>query len=144
MKLFTSSIRAVFIGSIVVLSTVLLGFLTFANVHQLYSNMETDVTEMLMARGEGISQQFDKRLAQVAGKTDALAMNLSSMKNYDMEFASSLVQQLVKSDDIIYGSGIWFAPNAYPGGEKWFGPYFSKEADGSVKLIMDYSNEEYN
>ena len=22
--------------------------------------------------------------------------------------------------------------------------YFSKEADGSVKLIMDYSNEEYN
>ncbi len=144
MKLFASSIRAVFIGSIVILSTVLLGILTFINVHQLYSNMETDVTELLQAKGEGISEQFDKRLTQVAGKTDALAMHLSSMKVYDMDRAFALVQQLVKSDEIIYGSGIWFAPNAYPGGEKWFGPYFSKETDGTVKLIMDYSNEEYD
>ena len=112
MKLFASSIRAVFIGSIVILSTVLLGILTFINVHQLYSNMETDVTELLQAKGEGISEQFDKRLTQVAGKTDALAMHLSSMKVYDMDRAFALVQQLVKSDEIIYGSCIWFAPNA--------------------------------
>ena len=144
MQLFTSSIRAVFIGSIILLSTFLLGLLTFVNVHQLYGNMETDVMEILKSRSDGISQQFDKRLTQVAGKTDALAMSISAMKNYDMEYAFGLVQQLVKSDDIIYGSGIWFAPNAYPGGEKWYGPYFSKDADGSVKVIMDYSNEEYN
>ena len=39
---------------------------------------------------------------------------------------------------MIFGSGVWFAPYKYPGGEKWFGPYFSKGDTGRIDLTMDY------
>ncbi len=143
MNPFSRSIRMLFICSVIVLSTVLLGILTFINVRQLSENMETELKEMLQARSGEISQRFDKRLTKVSGKTMSLALNISSMQNYDMALAGRFITSLVQSDTAIFGSGLWFAPNAYPG-QKWFGPYFSKGKDGNVTMTMDYSNEAYN
>ncbi len=143
MNPFTRSIRMLFICSVIVLSTILLGILTFINVRQLSDNMETELKEMLQARSGEISQRFDKRLIRVSGKTMSLALNISAMKNYDMDLAARYITALVQSDPAIFGSGLWFAPNAYPG-QKWFGPYYSKGSDGNVTMTMDYSNEAYN
>lgn len=143
MSVFSRSIRMLFICSVVVLSTTLLGLLAFINASQLSGNMETELEAMLKARSGEISEKFDKRLTQVSGKTASLALNISSMQNYDMDLAGRFISSLVKSDDAIFGSGLWFAPDAYPG-QKWFGPYYSKENSGNVTMTMDYSNEAYN
>ncbi len=143
MNLFSRSIRMLFICSVVVLSTLLLGLLAFINAYQLSENMETELEAMLKARSGEISEKFDKRLTQVSGKTASLALNISSMQTYDMILAARFITELVKSDEAIFGSGLWFAPNAYPE-RKWFGPYYSKGNDGSVSVTMDYSTEEYN
>ncbi|MBQ7515868.1 MAG: hypothetical protein IJS96_06260 [Schwartzia sp.] len=143
MRLFSRSIRTLFIVSVIVISSVLLGALTFINVRQLSDNMEAELESMLKARSGEISEKFDKRLTQVSGKTMALALNISSMQTYDMDLAGRYITALVQSDEAIFGSGLWFAPNAYPG-RKWFGPYYSKESSGNVTMTMDYSTEEYN
>lgn len=139
-----NSIRTIFIGSVVALSVALLGLLTFINVSQQSGTMEEEMGNLLKAKSESIAQEFNNRVTKVSGKTDALAMAMSSMDaGYNMEYAFGLVRNLVASDDIIYGSGIWFAPNAYPG-QKWFGPYFSKDNNGKISMTMDYSTEEYD
>ena len=90
-------------------------------------------------------KQFHDELTKVGGKTQGLAMSLSAMEgSYDLGHAYRLMSTLVASDDMIFGSGLWFAPGKFPGGEKWFGPYFAKEDSGKVSLTMEYSNEEYN
>ena len=142
MNLFSRSIRFLFICSVVVLSTVLLGLLAFINAYQLSDNMETELKAMLTAKSGEISEKFDKRLTQVSGKTKSLALNISAMQTYDMNLAGRFITALVQSDEAIFGSGLWFAPNAYPG-QKWFGPYYSKDGD-KVSMTMDYSNEAYN
>ena len=143
MNLFSRSIRLLFICSVIVLSTVLLGALTYINVRQLSTNMEAELKAMLTARSGEISEKFDKRLTQVSGKTASLALNISSMHTYDTQQIARFVTSLVQSDEAIFGSGLWFAPNAYPG-RKWFGPYYSKESGGNVTMTMDYSTEAYN
>ena len=50
MNLFSRSIRFLFICSVVVLSTVLLGLLAFINAYQLSENMETELKAMLTAK----------------------------------------------------------------------------------------------
>ena len=142
MNLFSRSIRFLFICSVVVLSTVLLGLLAFINAYQLSENMETELKAMLTAKSGEISEKFDKRLTPVSGKTKSLALNISAMQTYDMNLAGRFITALVQSDEAIFGSGLWFAPNAYPG-QKWFGPYYSKDG-GNVSMTMDYSNEAYN
>lgn len=59
------SIRMLFVVSVVVLSVILLGILTFVNIHQLSTNMEAELESMLTARSDEISESFDKRLTQV-------------------------------------------------------------------------------
>ncbi|MCI6101352.1 MAG: methyl-accepting chemotaxis protein [Selenomonas sp.] len=140
-----SSIKMAFLGSVIVLAVVLLGLLTIVSVTMRSSQMESDVAELLEARGTGIAERFQEQLLQVAGKTDALATTLSAMNGtYDIPHAEQVIQSIVTSNDMIIGSGIWFAPYQYPGGEKWFGPYYAKDDAGKVSLTMEYSNEEYN
>ena len=140
-----SSIKMAFLGSVIVLAVVLLGLLTIVSVTMRSNQMESDVAELLEARGTGIAERFQEQLLQVAGKTDALATTLSAMNGtYDIPHAEQVIQSIVTSNDMIIGSGIWFAPYQYPGGEKWFGPYYAKDDAGKVSLTMEYSNEEYN
>ena len=114
MNPFSRSIRMLFICSVVVLSTLLLGLLAYINARQLSENMETELKAMLTARSGEISEKFDKRLTQVSGKTASLALNISSMQSYDMMLVARYITAIVKSDDAIFGSGLWFAPNEYP------------------------------
>ncbi|WP_294160749.1 methyl-accepting chemotaxis protein [uncultured Selenomonas sp.] len=140
-----SSIKMAFLGSVTVLAVVLLGLLTVVSVTTRSSQMEEDVAERLEAQGVGIAERFSRELTHVAGKTDGLATSLTAMNGtYDINQAFALTQALVASDDMIYGSGIWFAPGEYPGGEKWFGPYFSKGDNGQISMTMEYSNEAYD
>lgn len=53
------------------------------------------------------------------------------------------LKQIVKKNDLIMGSGIWFEPYVYNAEQKYVGPYVFKEGN-TVKTTYEYSNEEYN
>ena len=138
------SLKTTFLVSIVVLSVVLLGILTFFNTRNVATSMETGVVNTLQEKAAYDADVVEKRMTNVAGRSESLGRLISVMPNYDIELLYSYMRNFVASDPIIFGSGLWFAPNAYPGDEKWFGPYIFKGDNNKLELTMDYSNEEYN
>ena len=138
------SIKSVFIAGIVLVSIVLLGILTFVNIRQLSSNMEEGIYNTLESKAAYEAKKFDYRLAQVAGKTEGLGRLMSSMPGRDIDLAYSYINQIVASDPIICGSGLWYAADAVPERGKWFGPYFFEDASHAISMTMEYSNEAYN
>ncbi|MBP3230693.1 MAG: methyl-accepting chemotaxis protein [Anaerovibrio sp.] len=138
------SLKTTFLVSIVVLSVVLLGILTFFNTRNVATSMETGVVNTLQEKAAYDADVVEKRMTNVAGRSESLGRLISVMPNYDIELLYSYMRNFVASDPIIFGSGLWFAPNAYPGDAKWFGPYIFKGDNNKLELTMDYSNEEYN
>lgn len=143
MKQPASSIKTLFIVSIVVLTGILLGIQTVMNVYQFKGSMETQVERTLEAHAGEIAGQLDQRILQIAQKTAGLALGVTNMKVYDMDSMSGMAEGYVLSDSLIVGSGFWFEPNAYQEGMQYFGPYYTRDGN-VVKLTMEYSNAEYN
>lgn len=145
MGILRNNIRAMFIVSTVLLSSILLGLLTVLNIHQVSGNMEADVKALLTAKSSEISTRFDKRLGDIAGKTEGLSMTISALPVYDKALVSSVIHQIILSDSMVFGSGVWFAPGRSPDAQYvYYGPYFSKDKDGSIKQTMEYCTPEYN
>ena len=139
-----SSIKTLFVISIIVLTGILLAVQTAMNVYQFKDGMEAQVKETLEGRAGEIAGKLDQRIMQIAQKTFALSLAVDQMKEYDTDVMYGMADGLVLSDPLVNGSGFWFEKNAYQEDIDYFGPYRYRDTDGSVKLSMDYSNAEYN
>ncbi|WIW71211.1 methyl-accepting chemotaxis protein [Anaerosinus gibii] len=144
MARLSKSIKAIFVLSVIVITSVLLCIQTGFNIHFFRAGMEQEVEGKLQAKSGEIVNAFNSRMLQVAEKNKALTANLDAMEQYDMNVVFKTMEKLIKSDSLVYGSGCWFEPNAYQADLKYYGPYLYRDTDGSVKLTMDYSNEAYN
>lgn len=76
------------------------------------------------------------------------AMNLSrtvgsTYQTADMDTYGKVFSQIIKDNDLVMGSGIWFEPQVYDKGEKYVGPYWYKDGE-DIALTYDYSNAEYD
>ena len=121
--------------------TILLLGQTIISTYQITSGMEVEVKRMVVAKAGEVSNSFLGRINEAAEKADAMTLNLKSINNIDV--AMSLTDEYIKSDDLIFGSGYWFEPNAYDSAQKYYGPYKYKDG-GNIKLTWDYSNAEYD
>ncbi len=144
MARLSKSIKAIFVLSVIVITSVLLCIQTGFNIHFFRAGMEQEVEGKLQAKSGEIVNAFNSKMLQVAEKNKALTANLDAMEQYDMNVVFKTMEKLIKSDSLVYGSGCWFEPNAYQADLKYYGPYLYRDTDGSVKLTMDYSNEAYN
>ena len=61
----------------------------------------------------------------------------------DIDSYESLLGDLIQTNDIVLGSGLWFEPYAYDPDQKYMGPYYYKDGD-SIVTTWDYSNAEYD
>ena len=135
------SIRTVFLFVVLGVMTILLLGQTIISTYQITSGMEVEVKRMVVAKAGEVSNSFLGRINEAAEKADAMTLNLKSINNIDV--AMSLTDEYIKSDDLIFGSGYWFEPNAYDSAQKYYGPYKYKDG-GNIKLTWDYSNAEYD
>ena len=139
-----SSIKTLFVISVIVLTGILLAVQTALNVYQFKSGMEEQVTQTLEARAGEIAGQLDQRILQIAQKTAGLALGVTNMNSYEDNVMFGMADGYILSDTLVVGSGFWFEPRAYAENQEYYGPYRYRDTDGSVKLTMDYSNAEYN
>ncbi|MBR2216476.1 MAG: methyl-accepting chemotaxis protein [Selenomonadaceae bacterium] len=144
MKQPQSSIKTLFVISIILLTGILLSIQTALNVFQFSDGMETQVRISLEGKAGEISGQLDGHITKIAQKTFAEALAVSNLKTYDTDVMYAMADGIIRSDDLINGSGFWFAPHAYQPDIDYFGPYRFRDTDGSIKLTMDYSNADYN
>ncbi|WP_097005801.1 methyl-accepting chemotaxis protein [Lacrimispora amygdalina] len=76
------------------------------------------------------------------------AMNIShivsaSYQTTDLDTYGRAISDIISTNDLILGSGIWFEPNVYDASQKYVGPYWYKDGD-KVTLTNDYSNATYD
>ena len=144
MKRPDGSIKTLFIACIVIITGVLLTIQTVINVSQFQGSIETQVKGVLEQQGASISAKLDQRLLQIEQKGQGLARTTSFLTSYDTNVMYGIAKSYIQSDNLVLGSGFWFAPNAFAAGQEFFGPYLMRQPGGSIDLIMDYSNAEYN
>ena len=143
MKKNSSSIKQLFIASIIILTGILLAVQTAINVQQFKGGMEEQVKATLEAQSNAISNKLDQRLLQIEQKTAGLARGITQLKTYDTDVMFGMADGYVVSDSLVIGSGFWFEPYAYQESIPYYGPYRTKDANGGMSLDMEYSNEAY-
>lgn len=76
------------------------------------------------------------------------AMNIAHMvgasyQTTEIDTYEVAIKEIIRGNDLILGSGIWFEPNAFDGQKKYVGPYWYKTGD-KINLTYEYSDEEYD
>ncbi|MCR5272631.1 MAG: methyl-accepting chemotaxis protein [Lachnospiraceae bacterium] len=106
----------------------------------IYDEVEGKMTSELNYQEESINAELDK----VKGLADNIAVVVAdSYTTNEWETYEKMLTDLINTNDMVLGSGLWFEPNVYDTAEEYYGPYVYK--DGSdVVTTWDYSNAEYN
>ncbi len=73
-------------------------------------------------------------LARVVGHT---------YRSTSIEEYGTLFSKTIMSDDLYFGSGIWFEPNAFDANQKFMGPYWYRNG-GQIAETFEYSNATYD
>ncbi len=83
-------------------------------------------------------------LRDVKTLADAIAISVADSYTYtawaDYE---KMLQDMIATNDIVLGSGLWFEPYAYDPEQQYYGPYVYKDGNSTV-TTWDYSNAEYD
>lgn len=144
MKSPASSIKTLFIISIIGWTTALLAVQTVLNVREFAASMEQQVKETLTGKAGEIRGELNQHLREIAQKTSGLAAAISQLKTYDTDVMYGLQDSYIRSDELVYGSGLWFEPFAYREDVEYFGPYRYRGTGGQINFTMEYSDGNYD
>lgn len=119
--------------------------LTYVATTQSKAAIQSQVLDTADAKLSSNVAQIDSDLEVVR----TTAVNIAQMvgatyKFTDEDSYGKSLTKIIGSNSSVTGSGIWFEPNVYDSGEKYVGPYWYKESDGSISKTMDYSNSDYD
>lgn len=67
----------------------------------------------------------------------------TSYKDLPMSEFESILANIIKDNDIVLGSGLWFEPYVFDKNELYMGPYVYKDGN-QIVTTYDYSNAEYD
>lgn len=113
---------------------------TFTSKGIITAQIEKHMNKELQSNINGVNNYLDG----VKGMAKTLSEVVStSYKTTDMSVYEDMFKQVIKTNDIVLGSGIWFEPYMYDANQKYMGPYMYKD-NGSLHTMYDYSNEEYD
>lgn len=104
---------------------------------------------------EQINQNMESTLEAEAGNIDdylnvveSMAQTISrtvgtTYKVMELSQYEDMLSAIIADNDMVLGSGIWFAPYAYDKDEEYVGPYIYKDGD-KISTTYDYSNASYD
>ena len=130
---------------IIILPLVIVAILVVSLSGALISNRaistQTDQTarQTLQAAGNMVDGKLEtiRNTAQNISEMVSATYKTASMDDYEMSLS-----RIIKDNDMVLGSGLWFEKNIYHNNE-FMGPYWYRDGDSIVKT-MDYSNAEYD
>ncbi|MBO6148323.1 MAG: methyl-accepting chemotaxis protein [Lachnospiraceae bacterium] len=138
------SIRTKMLSSILPVVIVALLLLTIVAATTCYSLVEDQISQTMDKTLEATSRQVNGELDQIRSTASTLARSVqSTYRSVDMSTYESMLADIVKGNDIISGSGLWFAPRAYSPSQEYMGPYVYRDGAGTT-TTYDYSNAEYD
>lgn len=98
-----------------------------------------------------MERTIDKEMNTIEGDLEKVTTMLQSIarmvgttyKTAPLSDYENILSEIIKDNDIVLGSGIWFKEYAYDPDQKYVGPYMYKDGD-EIVVTYDYSNDEYD
>ena len=109
------------------------------------NNLVDEKTQQAMeAELKANNAQVEGYLRDVETLADAIAISVADSYTYTTwEAYEKMLQDMIATNDIVLGSGLWFEPYAYDPEQQYYGPYVYKDGNSTV-TTWDYSNAEYD
>lgn len=129
-----------------VLPVVIIGMTVLAIISGWSSSkiMNKQIQETMSAELRAQMGNINKEMGEVELLATTIAKTVgASYQNTTLEEYESMLGDMIYSNDLILGSGIWFEPYTYDKKQQYVGPYVYKDGE-TPTLTMDYSNAEYN
>ena len=138
------SIMAKMLIGIIPIVALAMILMTYISVNTSRNLVQAQTTERNEAITESNVNKVDSYLMEIRSTAIGLAQTVGgTYRSATMENYADVFSNILKSNDIISGAGIWFEPNAYFQDEVYQGPYWYKDGSSIVET-WDYSNEEYD
>ena len=106
----------------------------------------TDQTQATMeATLDANANEVNSQLIGIQSMAEHLSyMVADTYKTAEITTYAKVFQDLLSTNDLASGAGIWFEPNVYDPAEKYYGPYWYKDGNGGFVEDWEYSNAEYD
>ncbi len=152
LKLEGMSIKAKLILFIVPIVAILLIALTaITTIVSRNIIMERSNSEMAATLGEH-TNYISAELKDIRAQADTIArMVAGTYHSASVDDYGYALTEVVESDDLVLGAGLWFEPYVFDTESEYYGPYWYKNTDSSGNwdgkdpiLTWDYSNADYN
>ena len=124
------------IGAMVVLAIV--------SINSSRSAINDQITETMNAELKAREGEMGEYLDSVSNMATTIADTVeTSYKELEWAQYEAMLGNIIMENELVMGSGLWFAPYAFDPSEEYMGPYVYKEGSGVV-TTFDYSNAEYD
>ncbi len=118
--------------------------LTIISATSSQSLVESKTQEAMNAELRANNEKIEGYLRDVETLANNIAISVGNSYSYTTwDSYEKMLGELINTNDIVLGSGLWFEPYAYDPEQKYYGPYVYKD-NGNNVTTWDYSNAEYD
>ncbi|WP_139904942.1 methyl-accepting chemotaxis protein [Clostridium thermarum] len=126
---------------IFIISMILLTIISYNSGKTIISR---EIDYKMNANIDSIVKDIDKSLSRHAKIVESLAKAVESSGSVmNKENYEKILKGVLSTNDESFGAGIWFEPNKYKDGIKYFGPYVYRDG-GNIIYTEEYSSEAYD
>lgn len=137
-------IRTQMLVSLLSVIIIALVTLTVYSAVSCYNMADNQLSDTMEANLDAKIHELDSKLQIVRSTAATISDMVSTTYTYTtLEQYEKTLKKIVSENDMVLGSGIWFAPYAYDKTQKYVGPYIYKNGN-EIVTTYDYSNEEYD
>ena len=105
------------------------------------SQNDATMENSLASIENSVSGQID--VVESTAKNIADMVSTSYKTGVTLDAYEAVLANIIKENDMVLGSGLWFEPNVFDPDEKYVGPYVTKDGN-NTKVTMEYSNSSYD
>ena len=121
-----------------------MGILTIISVRDSSSTISEQINERMTAELSAAEENIEESLTGVSTMAETIAHAVkATYKGMGMAGFEQMLGDIIQSNSIVMGSGIWFEPYVYSKNQEYMGPYIYKDGDRTT-VTYDYSNAEYD
>lgn len=132
------------LSTILPVTIIAMVILTVVSANYSKSIIQQQIGNRMNAELSSIEGDMGEYLDSVSNMATTISRLVgTSYKDLPMEEFEQILANIIKDNEIVLGSGLWFEPYAFDATQKYMGPYVYKDGD-QIVTTYDYSNAEYD
>lgn len=127
--------------TVILLSMLSLSFISYSQSENIIQGQISSIMNSELDKQMNLIETKLQRISSMAvdlGNSVEATYGSTALSQYE-----DMLSAMVKENDLILGSGIWFEPYIFDEKEKYIGPYVYKDGDKTA-VTYDYSNAQYD